>query len=388
MAILSSTVLPVCLLVVGLAWWWQAYLVLAGYVLLFLAFERARRVGRAWLAPRVCGQKKVVLGGGWSWVLGDGAPPNYTLTERGPSASDGWWHAGTTIGEVTRRAARDGKTLAGHPSILTATLGGWVATQSHGTGGSLWTPTIGRLMVEEESGRLRMLSSKRLFQPGMIVREVELFFVDNAMCEQRVSYLTSEEQVKEVLFDTPTYLRAIFVDRHQAMSVTWTRPSSSSSRRSVVLPPFWLMTALPASWRRGLDTGRWTRRMTLRQANAFAPTPPFFLATPAMRLHLNFELFVTEPTTPSLIWRLSTRLREVFRDACGRVEIRFGAGKQFLDFDLLRVQATPSLLHRIGELVREVYGRNVKVELHPGKANVRDLLFRAKKKSDTGEPNS
>ena len=373
MTLVLGVAVPVLLLVLTLTESWTFGLGLAAYVGVFLWSETARKVGRAGgvFAPR---GKCVVLGGGWSWILRRRlfSPPNFIVCERGRCATrPGWWHAGTTIREVQETLAREEKrTLAGHPSILTATLGGWIGSKSHGTGGSLWTPTMGRVVVEEEGGARRTLPSKSHVDiDTMIVREVELLTVPNVVCERRVVYLTSERDVAERLFDAPTHLRAIFVDRYQSLCITWC-PTHDQTTTGEAFPPPWLLTALPARARRGWNTERWTRRMTLRDASAFGPDPPFFLATAAIATHTNFEVLVRETTTPALIWRICGAFQELFATSnlLGRLELRFGRAIQFLDFDVLRFTGnTDAIFHTI----REIYDPDVSFTLHLGKAQVR-----------------
>jgi hypothetical protein len=109
--------------------------------------------------------------------------------------------------------------------------------------------------------------------------------------------------------------------------------------------------------------------MTLRDASAFAPDPPFILVTSAMYTHTNFEVFVTEPSTPSLIWMICHTFRELFSTGAlrGRLELRFGKGKQFLDFDLL---GSTLSFHHVFDAIKTIYGTNVRYELHKGKALV------------------
>ena len=58
--------------------------------------------------------------------------------------------------------------------------------------------------------------------------------------------------------------------------------------------------------------------MTLAQANDFAPSPPFVLGVAAMRTHTNFEIFVTEPTTPALVHRVCETYRALFASGAVR----------------------------------------------------------------------
>lgn len=342
----------------------RAAYALLGYVLLFALFEWPRRLGRGGYAPAPCA-RPAVLGGGWSWVLRRRLrPANAIVCESGPAPRPGWWHAGTTIAEVQRALAREGRTLAGHPSILTATLGGWIGSGSHGSGGSLWTPTMGRLVVDEG----RELPSKAHFGDDMVVREVEMLSVPNVLCERRLAYLERVEDVREHLFRTPTHLRAVFVDRYSALCVTWVPAAAGAAARWPEVPALWFVTMLPARARRGLRVARWTRHMTLAQASDFAPSPPFVLGVAAMRTHTNFEIFVTEPTTPVLVHRVCETYRALFASGAvrGRMELRFGRSKQFLDFDLVGCARFDAVF----DALRAVYGGNVSYTLHKGKAQV------------------
>ena len=105
--------------------------------------------------------------------------------------------------------------------------------------------------------------------------------------------------------------------------------------------------------------------MTLRDASAFGPDPPFLLARAAIATHTNFEVVVKEKTTPALIWRICGAFQEWFAtsDLIGRMELRFRASIQFLDFDVLRfVGSTDAIFHTI----RKIYGPDVSFTLHLG----------------------
>lgn len=365
MTLVTGVLVPVAL---AIACVFQPYvaIALALYLLVFTVSTTAQCIGRAGLVP--CATRPVVLGGGWSWVLGrKRCPANTIMCASGPSdRGDGWWHAGSTIQQVQQHLSTYGRTLAGHPSILSATLGGWIATKSHGTGGSLWTPTMGRVVADDPARGRVVLSSKKHVTADMVVREVELRSVPNVSCERRIGYLHNVHDARSFV-DTPTLLRAVFVDKFSCLAVAWT-PCDGPARSSVECPPLWLMTLLPARLRRGLHVERWTRRMSLRTANNFGPDPPFFLVA-AMLAHTNFEVFVDEPSTPHLIWALCREFRALFQTGAvrGRFELRFGKTKQFLDFSLVGPCPKTSVVFAA---IRRVYGTNVVMHLHAGKAQV------------------
>ncbi len=370
--VVLSLVVPLSLLTAALYYHSSSFAVaFAIYVAVFAVSETARKLGRAGYVPRLAKtQKVVVVGGGWSWVLQRRmCPANAIVCQRGETGRAGWWHAGTTIREVQACFARRGKTLAGHPSILSATLGGWIASRSHGSGGSLWTPTMGRVVVEDATtGERKELMSKKHVADDMIVREVELKAVNNVPCERVLSYLEREADVSS--FAANTYLRAVFVDKHSCLAVAWKPCEALAPFPSCPeVPPLWLMTLLPAYFRHDLNVDAWKRRMTLRDANAFAPDPPFLLVTSVMSTHTNFEVFVEEPTTPRLIWTLCSTFRSLFASnrLKGRLEVRFGRGIQFLDFDMLGCSAS---YHVVFSTLSQIYGPNLRMRLHPGKCQV------------------
>ena len=184
------------------------------------------------------------------------------------------------------------------------------------------------------------------------------------MCERRAVDVTSARVAAECL-TTPTHLRAIFVDRYRSLAFLWV-PCKSEGVDSETFPAPWLAMMLPAWTRRRLTFP--PRRMTLSDANRFAPVdPPLLLATPAIATRINFEVFVTRVTTDDLLWTLCTEFQQLFASNAvrGRLELRFGESKQFLDFDLVRQYEGYDAVLRV---IRRVYGRDVQYRLHPGKA--------------------
>ena len=227
---------------------------------------------------------------------------------------------------------------------------------------------MGGVIVDAPGSGRRRLESNKYVEEGMIIREVELKTVANVMCERRLQYLSSASDVGRALFIQETYLRAIFVDKYSCLSVTWV---PTTTRRRDAQPrewiPLWCLIILPARFRRRMQVERWTRQMSLRESSRLAPDPPFLLATAAMFTRTNFEVFVDEPSHSNLIWRICDEVRAMFARGRvrGRMELRFGKNIQFLDFDILSGNTDV-----VFETLRRIYGCNVPMRLHKGKAQV------------------
>ena len=228
---------------------------------------------------------------------------------------------------------------------------------------------MGRVRVDTPHDKGVLLPSKGHVTEDMVIRQVEITPVQNVICERRLSYLQNIDTVKKSLFLQPTYLRAIFVDSYSCLCIAWVPTADQSPVPCTVdVPPLWLMTLLPARCRMNLDLDSWQRRMTLRDASAFAPDPPFILVTSAMYTHTNFEVFVTEPSTPSLIWMICHTFRELFSTGAlrGRLELRFGKGKcEWLKSkDTYDGEWISNRMHGFGTYI---YGSERKKHMDPGK---------------------
>ena len=89
------------------------------------------------------------VGSGWSFFLDKGRRKGnvyYTRHMRG-ELSDGYFGSGTMIKEVQSILKKQNKTLFSYPSIENGTLGGWIASGSHGSGGTLWKTSFGKITV-------------------------------------------------------------------------------------------------------------------------------------------------------------------------------------------------------------------------------------------------
>lgn len=335
---------------------------------------RTRWWGAAPTAEEVRGMKAPVyaVGGGWSSYLQHQAPGEVVFTHkmRGEYAPN-VWGAGTTIEEVQATLRTRGQTLSGHPSILTATLGGWIFSGSHGSGGTLWKPSIDHVTVWDQVARRTIKGRpKRFFndskteaeQRRYLILDVRITPVPNVWCQRTAFAVTTTADAQRFLTD-PSYLRLIFVNRHAATCLLWT---PDVHRSSTPLIPAYLLSfpgALPLP-----SPAYWNTRQRLSDANAFGPDPPLLVNAVALAV-TNFELFVFTELTDTLLLQLCDAHKILFKTLQGRLDIRYGPGKLFLDYAI--VGSSSAVFATLKPLLGDV-----RMVLHKGKAQVEDISLK------------
>ena len=317
-------------------------------------------------------------GAGWTSLLQHRVwtrqPQVFTRSLQG-ERPNGRWGAGTSIRAVQQTLARRGQTLSAHPSVLGATLGGWVATSSHGSGGAQWTPPLGRRTVLDlHTAVVRDLAATDPHVAGRhLVLDVAVRPVPNLTVVRRAFELRGAADAAR-FFAPDTYARALFVDAHQALCFVWTTCTDPPpSTCPAPLPP-WLATILPGMLARHLSRARWDNVPTsLAKALHFSPDPPYFGGLAAL-CYTNFELFVRPSVswTPARLVQLCMWLQSLFRSgaARGRCEVRYEHGTLFLDFALLGSAVPDRVADWIAQLRAHVVGSAATVTFHPGKWQV------------------
>ena len=307
----------------------------------------------------------VVLGGGWSAFLSRRMFSGRVVSsaQHTGEVSMNLWKSGTRIREVQRALSKRGQTLAGTPSISEATIGGWLFTNSHGSGGELWTPAFGDVTVyNTHSHQLEVGKKKDFFsdaksvddQRRYVVMQASVLPVEDVVCHRHAFDICDLEASRR-FFDPSTYLRMVFVDSRQALAYTWTpsRDDKPQVRNSRIYP--WLVVIMPTFLSRRVPRALMETSEHLSIANDFAPTPPLWTGVFSFA-YVNFELFIKYTLTPESLLHITTSLRNLFKSGVrGRCEIRYGRDKLFLDF-AVRV-SDPADYTKIFDCVQKNIGR-------------------------------
>lgn len=361
-----SILLPILLLVIMVRGWGMDWRGIAGMILLsvlFILFQRVMRLQRLPSSPPPFGEGEaegMSVGGGWSFFLRRRRMGKKANLERRGIVVDKrregmWWNSGSTIGEVQSYLTKRGMTLGSHPSILSVTLGGWIASMAHGSGGSLWKPCTGRLLVERRGdGREPFYIQKKgdIFKDESSVEElrkyrileVEVLPTKDILVLRRCSWIEREEDLHPFFYD-PSYLRFLQVGRRGVVCIAWVPCQdegkdcySSTSTSFLDRERTWIQAEVLTIYSFPSST-RWPslpsdRKMLLSQANDYTPSPP--LLSWIGLFYTNFEVFYRRKgdvsfLTPSFLFPLLSSLRRLLSGR-GRCEVRCGRDKLFLDF--------------------------------------------------------
>ena len=375
------------------------------------------------------------VGHGWSFFLNKtvaSAPRLFMheLTGRvdareRPKQGRHWYYAGTTIGELLDDLKREpgleaGLTLASTPSHDTITLGGWVAACAHGTGGTLWTPTIeSGVIVDQATGEQQVWSHGDLarhfgrnptaFDPAQIVLvAVCVRPIANDWVRLDVSKWVGDadnvhpwwgrSKQSQWWLTTDSKLRCIFVGRRGSLMMIWKPSQYDDETRKHIDPHFcsrecrYFQADLLSVVQGARDQGRkwfswpfveaatkWDGLTRLSNANKFSPLiSALGMAVATLYHNVEFFLKVNDMTARKLD-RLQEQLIAFHKKHGGRTEIRFGVkddnstdwkqrGKVFLDLSLPNLN---DALTAACEAIKNVFQTRTNprptVALHPGK---------------------
>lgn len=320
------------------------------------------------------------VGSGWSSYLSKKiwTKKQYAFTSLTGKYSNGFWGAGTTIAELQTYLKKEGQSVSSHPSILGATLGSWIFTNSHGNGGELWSEPFGEVIVfNTETCSVEKIKNRHILfhddksieeQRKYIILEVQIKSQKNDLCYQKVENVTNENDLQS-FFRKDTFLRAIFVDRHDISNITWTKTNAEHEHYllgSMFPIGIFGTKILPHFVVRCIPSRIWNRTMTISEANRFVGTDPPYWTGFFAYFYTNVEIFVKKSMSTIDMFNLCELLKSFFKTHCyGRCEVRYEGGKLFLDFVLMT-----NNYDDVFELLYKYFGKNTKLAVHKGKYQV------------------
>ena len=326
--------------------------------------------------------QSVVVGGGWSFYLQKNVPLTNLVfwgkSFKGKiSKENEMWYANTTLAEVQRLLRKRNMTLASFPSINESTLGGWVFSGSHGSGGTLWKSTIGKVKVyNKETQEFSIISNKKILfddtktmkqQQQYIIISVELKPMPDVDCN-RIAFDINDDFSANRYLTEESYLRLIFVHAGISTAFLWVPKNNRNYGNSSWFMPPWLWSILPSSIFK-YPRYKWFYSTKLSNAHNFGPTPPM-IGTIFSFNYINFEIFVYVTLNSVKLLNLCKSFESLFqKEISGRCEIRGGKNKTFLDFAVSASHHTDT--DKIFNIIYNEFGSNVKIYLHKGKAQVK-----------------
>lgn len=329
------------------------------------------------------------VGSGWSFFLDKNRRKGRLVDTSHMSGQmpNGRWRAGTRIKDIQKHLRNTGKTLFSYPSIENGTLGGWIASGSHGSGGTLWKSSIGKIRVRDlQTSRTFETDANELYSKdktldecdGYMILDVEVLPHDDVWCNKYVFKVLHEDDCRH-FFEADSYLRMLQLGRRGAMALMWVPKFCETSH---VDPHFGSQTALYlqadiASIFQSSDARKtswfhfpieakhkFSSLIRLSDANMFTPEP-YFLWTPLGLLYKNFEFYIFVEVSSTLLWSVSQTICDAFTTRFhGRCELRCGKNLLFLDF----VVHKDDCHHDVYRMVRSLFDdKSVRIRLHRGK---------------------
>ena len=173
-----KTVFPAIVATIGsivfrrrLSWLLRAAIVIVT-ILLLTTTQKASRLSATYESQHV------PAGGGWSFFLNKQALRGRPVYAKSGLQTSGRWGAGTKIKDLQAALVRDGLTLSSYPSVQNGTLGGWIASGSHGSGGTLWKSNFGDIVVRDlRSGHEFTTRPKALFHRRARIDECRRYLI-------------------------------------------------------------------------------------------------------------------------------------------------------------------------------------------------------------------
>lgn len=336
-------------------------------------------------------QKLLPIGSGWSFYLDKGRRQGqlfYTRFLRGKLPNQRYG-SGTFIKEVQNDLRKCGMTLFSYPSIENGTLGGWIASGSHGSGGNLWKSSFGQIKVWDTEANIFFETDVSLFgkQKSIhecrkyIILEVEVHPHEDVYCSKYAFKINTKNDCDHFL-NQQSYLRIMQLGQRGKMGLLWMPYNYSENERK---DPYFasqislylqadILSVFQNSNSRHKDwfdfpvenSKNFVSKIKLSDANKFTVEPPLLL-TPIGLLYNNFEFFIFVSIDAQKLHILTDRICDLFTyQIHGRCELRCGSTILFLDFVLSRKDTYDCIL----DCIHEILGSDVEIRLHRGKYQI------------------
>jgi hypothetical protein len=329
-----------------------------------------------------------VVGSGWSFFLNKGRHDNLCRLKLPCGLlENGRWGAMTKIKDLQKVLVSKGQTLFSYPSIENGTLGGWIASGSHGSGGTLWRSSFGKVKVwDRKTNDVFDANIQDIFGKDKKIDEIEQYVIidveilphENVLCNKSAFKINKIEDCRHFL-EKKSYLRMLQIGRRGIMALLWipienylVHMDPHFGSRTGLYFQADILSIIQSNKARSKewfefpleDEEIFSSKMRLSEANRFTLEPSWFTILFGL-LYKNFELFVFDISlTPEQLFYISNRLSDMFtKDFHGRCELRCGKTILFLDICLWYNQCHEKCFEHIMELV----GKQYKVKLHRGK---------------------
>ena len=308
----------------------------------------------------------------------------WTLRFTGKS-SKGAWRSGTTIAQVKRELAKEGRTFASNPTMEFASLGSWIASCSHGHPGTQmegieWVEVARVLHVASgeisDDGPVELLNKFGTFETDTryVVLDVTINTVPNVMLERFARRVESVGSAEWWL--AGTHVRIMFIGTAGPLGIIWSTAESTDGKQ---MHPhccgafcFWLtvdcLPALPCA-RLG-DLSRFDGVGTLSTSNSTI-NPPFYPICSVwgqLCTVYNLELIIPWSTDPSKLAEAADAIYKFHSRHTGRTELRIDRSVLYLDVSVRSVSKLES------------YFRMLRMQLnieraaqHPGKYRISSI---------------
>lgn len=307
------------------------------------------------------GRRARTVSRGWSFYLAKlraTGPRIWTLRFTG-KLNNGRWRSGSTIKEVARPLAQEGRAFYHHPTMDFASLGSWIATCSHGHPGVLtelheWLTSArvlnletGQVTDDNPSELIKKFGSKT----SNVTPEDRYVVLDVKVNPVWTITLQRSARLVHTVIDADwwlcaTHIRLIFIGTAGPLGIVWNKIDNSQQNTKIQSLPrqrsalcFWLkVDCLPTlPWASIGNVSQFDAIGTLGEANGgINPSfPPTMSIWGQICCVYNLELVVPWPSFGAAqLARLTAEVGLFHKTYNGRTELRFDSKVVYFDISL------------------------------------------------------